>query len=177
MPSVAIGISARISLIRRPHTPVSHGRGHWFDPSTAHHLEQELRAIATVAAYGRYEDLGFERHVCVARHQRPWFLRTESRLRGRYQAHCATTPRTRRLKKRRKEKGPAGSSAGRPRSINADLTAGSRSRRRRPPARRPSRSECPAPSPHPSPVRSGAWNRPRSSGRTSAWSAGCCRAH
>src|SRR5262249_24461843 len=29
----------RIALIRRPHTPVSHGRGHWFDPSTAHHSE------------------------------------------------------------------------------------------------------------------------------------------
>src|SRR5207302_11136230 len=24
-------------------TPVSHGRGHWFDPSTAHHSEQGLR--------------------------------------------------------------------------------------------------------------------------------------
>src|ERR1700733_2634339 len=36
---VAIGVSARISLIRKPRTPVSHGRGHWFDPSTAHHLE------------------------------------------------------------------------------------------------------------------------------------------
>jgi hypothetical protein len=27
-------------------TEASHGRGHWFDPSTAHHLEQELRIIS-----------------------------------------------------------------------------------------------------------------------------------
>ena len=31
--------STRISLIRKPLPPVSHGRGHWFDPSTAHHSE------------------------------------------------------------------------------------------------------------------------------------------
>src|SRR6185312_6629302 len=31
--------SPRISLICRHPTSVSHGRGHWFDPSTAHHSE------------------------------------------------------------------------------------------------------------------------------------------
>ena len=36
---VAIRDYARISLIRRHPTSVSHGRGHWFDPSTAHHSE------------------------------------------------------------------------------------------------------------------------------------------
>src|SRR6266481_70507 len=29
--------SPRISLISKDPTSVSHGRGHWFDPSTAHH--------------------------------------------------------------------------------------------------------------------------------------------
>ena len=33
---VATRNPARISLIRGPRTPVSHGRGHWFDPSTGH---------------------------------------------------------------------------------------------------------------------------------------------
>jgi hypothetical protein len=33
--------------------PPSHGRGHWFDPSTAHHSEQALQAksISLAAAY------------------------------------------------------------------------------------------------------------------------------
>jgi len=34
--TVALGPCPRISLFRKPLSPVSHGRGHWFDPGTTY---------------------------------------------------------------------------------------------------------------------------------------------
>ena len=39
------GKPTHISLIRNDPTSVSHGRGHWFEPSTAHHLIKYLRGF------------------------------------------------------------------------------------------------------------------------------------